>query len=70
MAMVKVFRFNVYDIQTDTNSIRPLRATREAIEKLKGEPIIESCEEVDSALLDGNGFIKDATTNRGGASHG
>ncbi len=70
MATVKIYRYEVYDIGTDRSSVRPLRATRKAIEGLGGTIIAESCEEVDSVLLDGNGFVRDETPERGDNSHG
>jgi hypothetical protein len=69
MATVKIYRYEVYDIGADRSSVRPLRATREAIERLGGKMIVESCEEIDSMLLDGNGFVRDETP-KCGENHG
>ena len=69
-SMVTIYRFRKYDVTTDENKVRPLRATREAIENLKGEIIEESAEEIDSSLLDGNGFLRDAMIEDGKKSNG
>jgi len=56
---VTVYDFTAYDIQTDTNDPRPVKATREKIQTLAGAQIIEaSAEEIDASLLDGQGFYR------------
>ena len=60
MANVTVYRYKSYDVSTDKNNVRPLRATRAAIEEIRGEIIEDSAEEIESSLLDGNGFVRDA----------
>jgi len=70
MGMTTIYRFKKYNINTDENKIRPLRATREAIENLQGEIIEESAEEIDSGLLDDNGFLRDAVIADGKKSDG
>jgi hypothetical protein len=59
MAHTTVYRYRWWDTSNDSNDIRPVRGTREAIERISGEIIEESAEEVDTSLLDGNGFIRD-----------
>ncbi|TCV90087.1 hypothetical protein [Sulfurirhabdus autotrophica] len=70
MAMLNIYRYEMYDIETDHNSVRSLRATREAIERFGGTIIEESCEEVDSSLLDDNGCFRDETLEYGGKYNG
>jgi hypothetical protein len=60
--MVKVYRFRKYDILAGENKTPPMRGTCEAIERIKGNIIEDSAEEIDSALLDGNGFVQDTLT--------
>ncbi|WP_449413181.1 hypothetical protein [Pandoraea soli] len=60
MAKEKVFRFKVYSVNTDENNVRPVYATREAIERIDGATIIEeSVIEVDDvSVIDDNGFVR------------
>jgi hypothetical protein len=47
------------DIGSDTEDPRPIKATREKIKTLSGAVIIEaSPEEVDTSILDGQGFYR------------
>jgi hypothetical protein len=56
---VTVYNFTAYDIESDTDDRRPVKATREKIKTLAGAVIIEaSAEEVDASLLDGQGFYR------------
>ncbi|WP_395065541.1 hypothetical protein [Paraburkholderia silvatlantica] len=59
MTRATVYRYKWYDVSTDSNKVRPMRGTREAIDRISGDIIEESAEEVDASLLDGNGFIRD-----------
>jgi hypothetical protein len=56
--MVKIYQYEVYDIETDRYHLKPTKGTQVAIESIGGRMKVESCEEVDASLLDGNGFIK------------
>lgn len=59
MANVTVYAFTAYDIETDKDDHRPVKATREKIKTLAGAVIIEaSAEEIDASLLDGQGFYR------------
>ena len=69
MAKIKIYRYKVYDIGTGSSSVRPLRATRDAIDGIGAEIIADSCEEVDSLLLDGNGFLRDEVQEHGKINH-
>lgn len=57
MNKITVFYFKCYDIQSDEmiRSKRP--ATLEAIKRCNGTPIQESAQEVDSSVLDSEGFL-------------
>jgi hypothetical protein len=59
MEKVTVYAFTAYDIGSDTEDPRPVKATREKIKTLSGAVIIEaSAEEVDTSILDGQGFYR------------
>lgn len=51
---IEIFSYRVWDIMTDTHVIPRHRATRQFIEKAKGE-IIGSATMVDESRVDGNG---------------
>jgi hypothetical protein len=56
--MAKVYRFRMYVIKDDEMLTSRRWATREAIERVRGE-ILESTEtEVDSSVLDSNGMTE------------
>ncbi|MCQ0034657.1 MULTISPECIES: hypothetical protein [Burkholderia] len=59
MTRTTVYRYRWWDVSTDSNEVRPMRGTREAIGRISGEIIEESAEDIDASLLDGNGFIPD-----------
>jgi hypothetical protein len=59
MAKVTVYAFTAYDIESDKNDPRPVKATREKIKTLAGALLIEaSAQEVDASMLDGQGFYR------------
>jgi len=59
MEKVTVYAFTAYDIGSDTDDPRPVKATREKIKTLAGAVIIEaSAQEVDASLLDGQGYYR------------
>lgn len=64
MTRATVYRYRWYDVSTDSNDVRPMRGTREAIDRISGEIIEESAEEVDASLLDGNGFLRDDASKK------
>jgi hypothetical protein len=51
MNKVKVCRFRKYDVTTDENQVSKRWATREAIERIGGEEIIETETEVDPSAV-------------------
>jgi hypothetical protein len=56
---VTVYDFTAYDIESDTNDRRPVKATRKKIKTLAGAQIIEaSAEEIDASLLDGQDLYR------------
>ena len=58
MEKVTVYAFTAYDIGSDTEDPRPVKATREKIKTLSGAVIIEaSAEEVDTSI-DDQGFYR------------
>lgn len=57
MALVKVYRFKRYDINTDQTLLAPRAATLDTIIKCRGEAIMSTEEEVDEKALDGDGFV-------------
>lgn len=70
MTIVSVYRFEMYDIESDRSSIRPLRATREAIDRFGGKIIEESREEIDQSELDADGCLRDKPPKEGSEYHG
>jgi hypothetical protein len=56
---ITVYGFTAYDIESDTNDPRPVKATQEKIRTLPGALIIEaSAEEIDASLLNEQGFYR------------
>jgi hypothetical protein len=56
---VTVYGFTAYEIASDTNDPRTVKATREKIKTLAGALIIEaSAEEIDASLLNEQGFYR------------
>ncbi len=53
-----VYSFTRYDIGTDQQEHRPVKATRETIERISAAIIEASAEEVDDSLLDGLGYYR------------
>jgi len=58
MKKVPVYFFQKYDIISNQKVRSKRPATLEAIDKVKGEPIMETALEVDETELDGDGFRK------------
>jgi hypothetical protein len=56
MAMVKVFKFKHVDDDINEDVVAPRMATREAIQRVRGEAIDATMQMVDESELDGNGF--------------
>ena len=57
--MVKVYRFQIYDGESDEKRTSRRWATREAIEGIRVGLILEETEvEIDEAHLDGNGMTE------------
>ena len=56
--MVTVYAFTRHDIGTDKEGHRPVKATRETIERISAAIIEASAEEVDASLLDGLGYYR------------
>jgi hypothetical protein len=54
--MVTVYAFTRYDIGTEAH--RPIKATRETIERISAAIIEASAEDVDDSLLDGLGYYR------------
>jgi hypothetical protein len=59
--MVTVYAFTRYDIGTEAH--RPVKATRETIERISAAIIEASAEEVDASLLDGLGYYRPKAKN-------
>jgi hypothetical protein len=57
MADTYVYYFTVRDARTGAFAHSKRRATLEAIERSKGEPVLESQLEVDGTEVDSNGFL-------------
>ena len=55
---VTVYAFTAYDIGSDKQDHRPVKALRETIKRIGGEAIEASAEEVDESLLDGQGYYR------------
>jgi hypothetical protein len=60
--MVTVYAFTAYDIETDKQDPRPVKATRETIERIGAVIIEASVEEIDASLLDGQGYYRPKVT--------
>jgi hypothetical protein len=59
MEKIRVYEFEAYDIATDREDPRPVKATREKIKELAGATVIEgSGEAVDASMLNGQGFYR------------
>jgi hypothetical protein len=58
MPKVTVYAFMRYDIGSDRQDPRPVKALRETIRRIGGEPIEASAEEIDESLLDGQGYYR------------
>ena len=56
MAMVKVFKFKHVDDDINEDVVAPRMATREAIQRVRGEAIDATMQMVDESELDWNGF--------------
>lgn len=57
--MKKVFRYEIYDINTDSMKPSKSYATKEYIEKIEGSSIIqESAADVEEIYIDGDGKVK------------
>jgi hypothetical protein len=56
MANIAVFAFARADDSLNAEVHSPRKATREAIERIRGQPIEASKEEVDESEVDANGF--------------
>ena len=55
--VVVVYYFTKYDVDTDKQVTSQRPGTLEAIASAGGEPILDTRQEVESARLDGNGFL-------------
>ena len=53
--MVEVYHFKVWNIHKGDWEVPPSKRTVESIVELKGEPIFDTAEEVDPALIDQQG---------------
>jgi hypothetical protein len=58
MSKVTVYNYRIYDGANDTNDIRPVKATAEAIERFKGMIVEGTAETIDASLLDGQGVYR------------
>ena len=58
MSKVTVHSYRIYDGANDTNDIRPVKATAEAIERFKGTIVEGTAETIDASLLDGQGVYR------------
>jgi hypothetical protein len=58
MTKAKVHNYKIRDIASDTETVRPYKATREAILRIGATVIPATGETVDSELLDGSGFVR------------
>src|SRR5262249_44155288 len=62
MSTVTVYSYRIYDGVTDTNDIRPVKATAEAIERFHGTIVESTPETVEPSLLDGQGVYRPTWT--------
>jgi hypothetical protein len=53
--MVTVYHFRVYDPANDATIVQPRKSTAERIERIRGEIIPGTAEEVDPSTLDEDG---------------
>jgi hypothetical protein len=67
MAMVTVYRFEVYNVVTDQTTVRPREGTLDAILRTRRlQPLMETAREVDESELDGDGFVRRQRVHQGG----
>ena len=50
-----VYHFRVYDVHTDDTVVPPRKSTAERIDRIRGQIIEESGEDVPESALDGDG---------------
>lgn len=58
MGRINVYYFTGYDIMSDTTLRSKRPATLEAINRSRGQALMDTAQEVDEAALDDDGFLK------------
>ena len=53
-----VHSYRAYEIQNDTNEVRPVKATTETLKRIGKKPIEGTAETIDASLLDGQGIYR------------
>ena len=64
MSKLTVYSYRNYDAANDTNDIRPVKATAEAIERFKGTIVEGTAETIDASILDGQGVYRPEWSGR------
>ncbi|HYL31913.1 MAG TPA: hypothetical protein VEU53_02040 [Stellaceae bacterium] len=63
MAVVPVFSYTTYNLETDRNDRQPVKGTVQAIWRAKGDVINGTREMIDDSLLDDAGFCRPAISH-------